>query len=56
MRTVARRGFLISPANTDVNDAVLVAPPLVVQPDQVDQLLETLDAALADTESELDLD
>ncbi len=56
VRNVARRGLLIYPANTDVNDAVLVAPPLVVQPDQVDQLLETLDAALADTESELDLD
>jgi adenosylmethionine-8-amino-7-oxononanoate aminotransferase len=39
-------GLLIYPATGGVNDAVLVAPPLISSPREIDLLLELLDASL----------
>lgn len=39
-------GLLVYPATGGINDAVLVAPPLTITPQETDLLLELLDAAL----------
>lgn len=44
-----RRGLLLYPAGTDeCPDAVLVTPPLVIQPEEITELLRVLDGALSD--------
>jgi adenosylmethionine-8-amino-7-oxononanoate aminotransferase len=46
-----RRGLLLYPAGTDESpDAVLVTPPLVIQPEEIAELLHLLDGALSDFE------
>ena len=40
------QGLLVYPATGGINDAVLIAPPLTTTPDEIDLLLELLDAAL----------
>lgn len=46
-----RRGLLLYPAGTDeCPDAVLITPPLVIQPQEISELLRLLDEALGDFE------
>ncbi|MFJ5306950.1 aminotransferase class III-fold pyridoxal phosphate-dependent enzyme [Streptomyces sp. NPDC088350] len=40
------QGLLVYPATGGINDAVLIAPPLTTTPEEIDLLLELLDAAL----------
>lgn len=53
IRHAKAHGLILYPASSGTNDAVLVAPPLIINLTQVDELLQLLDSALDDLEREL---
>ena len=52
-----KNGLLLYPAAAGIEgvggDAILVAPPLTITKDQIDELIELLDQTLNDVETEL---
>lgn len=42
-------GLVCYPSSGGINDAILIAPPLTITPDQIDQLVSSLDQALTRT-------
>lgn len=50
-----KQGLLLYPATGEVNDAVIVAPPLTISREEIDMLVGALDRTLTAVEADLDL-
>lgn len=50
--TARRNNLLLYPATSGINDAVLVTPPLITEPEQIDRIVTLLDVSLGQMEDE----